>query len=204
MENVVATIPRATVLHTEETVRTVAKKAISPACVEDQKGSPKTEWHPWCQRSQSRTRSHSRTRLNNHPGNRQDNRRHGHRGSRGYFSDRSTSRDCYKSPSRDHYRSRRNRCNSNPYYNMHYHQGSLNTLHIESLETGHIPKDGTIKTDTAHDQTLLSQYPSFQNQFITNHSPSQDSYKCRSMHGTPIISKDVFPQNQQPQHPYQR
>ena len=39
----VTTIPRATVLHAEETVTTVAKKTISLAYVEDQEGSPQCQ-----------------------------------------------------------------------------------------------------------------------------------------------------------------
>ena len=39
MENVVTATPRALFLHTEETVTTVARKAISPICVEDQADS---------------------------------------------------------------------------------------------------------------------------------------------------------------------
>ena len=94
-------------------------------------------------------------------------------GSRGKFSDRSQSRDHYRLPSRS------NRCSSTPYYNTHYHQGNLSTLHISSLKTTHIPKEGTLETRWS-DNILY--YPSFQNQFITNHSQSQDKYRCTSMH----------------------
>ena len=56
------------------------------------------------------------------------------------------SRDCCRSPSRNHYRlpSKISRCSSTPYYNMHYHQW-------------HTPlKDGTLKVDTAqHGQTMF-------------------------------------------------
>ena len=44
----------------------------------------------------------------------------------------------------------------NPYHNMYDHQDSLNTLHINTLETPHIPREGTLTMDTAQDgQTIF-------------------------------------------------
>ena len=173
MEHAVTTIPRTTLLCMAETITTVVRKSISLTCVEDKGNSPpKDEWYPQCLRVWSRTRSHNRTRYNNLPGNRPDSRRHSFRGSIGDSSDRSSSGDCYRSPSRDHYRlpSRSNRHSSTPYYNMHYHKHSLNTLHFDSLETAYLPRDGTLEMDTAQDgQTMSFITLFFKNQFIRNH-----------------------------------
>ena len=55
------------------------------------------------------------------------------------FSERYPSRDCYRLLSRSI------RCGSSSYYNMHYHQDNLNTLHINNFDTEHVSIDCTLK-----------------------------------------------------------
>ena len=38
---------------------------------------------------------------------------------------------------------------------MHYHQNILRILHIDSLETPSIPKEGTLEKDTAQDSHTM-------------------------------------------------
>ena len=171
----------------EYTVTTVARKGISLACVEDKKVSPKDEQHPQCQRDWSMTRSHNTTRYNYFPPNRPDSRRQSHRDSRGYTSDRSTARDHYRSQFRDHYRSpiRSNRCSSNSYCNMHYHQNNPNTMHINSLESAHIPKNSTPQNVySTRWSDSVPYYPSFQNKLILKYCPGHDRNGHRSMYNT--------------------
>ena len=159
-QNVVTATPRATLLQMPETVTIVARKDTSVACVEDWEYSPPKGWTaPSMPERSIKGQDHTAkpgTTVVQRTGQTVEDTVAGVLET--IFSDRSASGDCYRAPSRDCYRSssRSNRHSSIPYHKMFYHQDSLNTLQINSLETAHIPKDGTLTVDIVQDgQTMI-------------------------------------------------
>ena len=90
--------------------------------------------------------------------------------------------------------SRSSSSSSTSYYNMHYHQNNLNILHIDSSEIAHIPKNVTLKTDTAQDsQTVLLTTLHFKTSSSQTTARVQIDTDAQGSTTPLIISKRCFP-----------